>query len=89
MTYFTLCPQVIGQRQPQLTVAVSILEQSATLDAIRVFLAVQTVVAAEVHRPLQCHVPALAGFILDATADGDTDAHLGFVGLGDDGSYTY
>ena len=72
-----------------MAVAVSILEQSAALDAIRVFYAIQAIVAGKVHRPLQCHIHPVGSLVFHTSTHRQVDTHLCLTGLTGSNAQTY
>ena len=70
MTRFTFCPEVVRKTYLDDAVAIAVLKQSATLDAVDIATAVDFITRGEAHHPFCCQVQPLPEFIFDACSYG-------------------
>ena len=70
MTRFTFCPEVVRKTYLDDAVAIAVLKQSATLDAVDIATAVDFITRGEAHHPFCCQVQPLSEFIFAACSDG-------------------
>ena len=66
MTSAALCHKAVSEGELQGRIAVGVLESSITFYVVGVFLSVQLVGKAEVHRPFQSDICAFYIFFVDA-----------------------
>ena len=84
-----LGPQVIGQCGPQVAVAVSVLEQSAALDAVWILDTVQQIAACEVYGPFYGQIQTVSDLVFDTASQRNAQSDFRTFGFGDGYAGTY
>ena len=81
MTGATFLPNIIGHRQTKMAIAVGILEETTTLDTIRILHTVEHITRGEMHGPFQCQVHPFASLILHSGTNGQVECCLRLLGF--------